>query len=405
MEMIEGLDLKRLIRERGPLPPAEACRVAIQVADGLHAVHRVGIVHRDLKPQNVMLDRQGDARLMDFGLAKSWRADGTDGRPGYVVGTPEYMSPEQARGEPVDLRSDIYALGIVCHEIFTGAVPLRGSTPATTLLLQIQQPPPLDDDRLPPGLVGVLRRSLAKQVQDRYASALEMGDALREMRATLRGRPMPASVAEVTRETPTPDLSTRSLRMIARPPRRRRFSTLALAAGLTGALAFWALESRRTSAPPPVPMASATASLSPAPQASAPGPIVREAGRVVAVHAPRAEPSNLGPAPSPPAEPLLLPSSEPAPLLTVDASPEPPARAAPKEPGQLQVGVRPWAKVVVDGLSLGTTPLKPITLSPGEHTARLLHPSYPPLTRTVQIRPGEITQLIVDLRVGGLEKN
>jgi eukaryotic-like serine/threonine-protein kinase len=379
-------------------------------------VHRVGIVHRDLKPQNVMLDRQGDAKLMDFGLAKSWRAEGTDGHPGYVVGTPEYMSPEQARGETVDLRSDIYALGVVCYEIFTGTVPFRGSTPATTLLLQIQQAPPLGegdaepDARLPAALTPVLRRTLAKLPQDRYSSALAVADALREVRAALPGgEPLSLPPPEAMAMDAPIEVSTRSLRAV-RPPAAgwRRPSAVALAAALAATAVFWAVP-RRTP-PPPVPAAAAplpAAPPSPAPLATSEERRARE-GAPAARQAPREAPVGAAPGavtlsePSAPApEP---PSASAFPSPAAEEPPEPVPAPAVEEPGRLQVGAQPWAEVVVDGRSLGYTPMRPVALPPGEYTARLLHPDYPPVTRTVHIRAGETTQLSVDLRADANEE-
>ena len=125
MEYVEGVDLKRWLREHGSFEAAPAYDVAIQVAEGLQAVHEEGIIHRDLKTPNIMRDAEGVARLMDFGIAKR-EGEGTGGgatATGHIVGTPEYMSPEQAQGRRVDFRSDIYGLGIVTYEIFTGRVP------------------------------------------------------------------------------------------------------------------------------------------------------------------------------------------------------------------------------------------------------------------------------------------
>ena len=182
MEMVEGVDLKRTLRDGGPLPPARAFDVSMQIAEALQAVHDAGIVHRDLKTPNIMIDAAGCARLMDFGVAKRL-GEGTFTTTGHVVGTPEYMSPEQAQGHAVDARSDIYALGVVVYEIFTGEVPFRGETPISTILKHINDPPPLDKTALPIAVRGVLRRALAKDPAARYSTAREMGEALSEARA------------------------------------------------------------------------------------------------------------------------------------------------------------------------------------------------------------------------------
>lgn len=220
MELIEGTDLKQLLREQGALPTPQAFEVAVQLAQGLEAIHDAGVVHRDLKTSNVMLDRLGRVRLMDFGIAKQLGSDVTLGGTGLgnIVGTPEYMSPEQARGEKLDLRSDIWALGIVTFEIFTGHVPFRGETPIATIFKTLEQPPILEGPSavgIPKPLVPVLAKALDKQPARRYGSAREMMEALKAAgRESLpeAGTSAPVdpatlmlpSVTEVSRPAPTP---------------------------------------------------------------------------------------------------------------------------------------------------------------------------------------------------------
>ena len=198
MALIEGTDLRKLLRQQPEgLPTEEAFEASIQSADGLQAIHGVGIIHRDLKTPNIVRDDLGIVRLMDFGIAKE--ADHNAGltATGEVMGTPEYMSPEQCRGDQLDFRSDLYSLGIVVYEIFTGRVPFHGETVMSTLLKQLQDPPPLDGPaaaRLPPSIVPVLRKALAKQPSDRHGSAAELAEALRAARRALAA---PAVAAEV----------------------------------------------------------------------------------------------------------------------------------------------------------------------------------------------------------------
>jgi len=185
MEFVEGLDLKQLIRRQGPFPPLEALETATQVAAGLSAVHAAGIVHRDLKTTNIMRDSKGVIRLMDFGIAKQYDSDSASGATatGQILGTPEYMSPEQARGEKVDARSDIYALGVVLYELFTGEVPFRGDTPIATLMKHIQEPPDLTGPkarRIPNIARPVLACALEKHRERRYRDASAMLLGLRD---------------------------------------------------------------------------------------------------------------------------------------------------------------------------------------------------------------------------------
>jgi hypothetical protein len=209
MEFVEGVDVRRVVKQRGALPPEQAVDVARQVAEGLQAIHDVGIVHRDLKTANLMLDTNGVVRLMDFGIAKRFDAEAPAGVTvtGQIIGTPEYMSPEQAQGEGLDSRSDVYALGIVLFELLMGRVPFRGATPVATIMKQLSEPPVLDGPEaaaIPIALVPVLRKALAKSPGERYASAREMAAALAE--ASVASPPSPAVSAAPAIHTATAPL-------------------------------------------------------------------------------------------------------------------------------------------------------------------------------------------------------
>ena len=128
MEYVAGEDLKRFVRRAGQLTSGKAVFIAKQVATGLTEAHRLGVIHRDLKPQNIMIDQDGNARIMDFGIARFVDSDKLTGS-GVMIGTPEYMSPEQAEIKEVDKRTDIYSLGVVMYEMVTGQVPFEGETP------------------------------------------------------------------------------------------------------------------------------------------------------------------------------------------------------------------------------------------------------------------------------------
>jgi len=202
MELVEGVDLRSILREEGTLPTREALEVAIAIGQALRAIHEVGIVHRDLKTSNVMLAAGNRVKLMDFGIAKSTQADGMRATaPGQIIGTPEYMSPEQARGQEIDARSDVYALGVVIYELLTGGVPLSGTTAVETLFKQMNEPPPFETARqkgVPERVLPVLRKALAKKREDRFAAAQELVAALEEAKAAL------AQPAGPTVRLPTP---------------------------------------------------------------------------------------------------------------------------------------------------------------------------------------------------------
>jgi serine/threonine protein kinase/tetratricopeptide (TPR) repeat protein len=176
MDYIEGRDLKSILVERGKLPPDETVRIMRQICRGLEAAHAEGVVHRDLKPQNIMLDANGRVWVMDFGLARSMDLVGIT-RTGALMGTPDYMSPEQARAEKVDARSDLFSLGIIFYEILTGVLPFRADTMMATLLKRVQEkaPPPNSlDPGIPQRLSDVVMKCLEVEVARRYQSASEM---------------------------------------------------------------------------------------------------------------------------------------------------------------------------------------------------------------------------------------
>ena len=205
MELIQGTDLRSLVQARKEgLPPEQAFELAVQLASGLQALHDGGIVHCDLKGTNVILDGKGRPHLMDFDFAKRHDAGATDTATitGHILGSPEYMSPEAARGDPVDFRSDVYSLGVVIFEMFTGDVPFRGDSPLGTILKHLNEPPPLEGARakgLPASLVPVLRKTLAKRPAERYSTAGGLATAIGRVRTALGELAPPPKV-------PTPPL-------------------------------------------------------------------------------------------------------------------------------------------------------------------------------------------------------
>ena len=193
MEFVEGRDLRRVLRHRAALDVGGAVHLIVQIAEGLQAIHDAGVIHRDLKAANVMVALEGTVKLMDFGIAKEWHAE-RGWTTGGLMGTPEYMSPEQILGEKIDCRSDLYSLGILMYEIFAGDVPFREATPTATLFRHVNGPSPFDDKRrlpatLPPALLEVCRRCLARRPEDRYASAREVAEAVRASIQLPQARP------------------------------------------------------------------------------------------------------------------------------------------------------------------------------------------------------------------------
>ena len=176
MEYIPGQSLKDMIGMMGQLSPAQAVSIARQVCAGLSEAHRLEIVHRDLKPSNIMIDKEGNARIMDFGIARSLKAKGITGA-GMMVGTPEYMSPEQVEAQGVDRRSDIYSLGVVLYEMLTGTVPFKGDTPLSIVLKHKDEEPkdPREiNSQISKDLSCVILKCMEKSKEKRYQTVKEL---------------------------------------------------------------------------------------------------------------------------------------------------------------------------------------------------------------------------------------
>jgi len=180
MDFVAGHDLRALLKEKGKFPPTEAARIMLQICRALEAAHGEHVIHRDLKPQNIMLDGKGRVYVMDFGIARSVHVPGMT-QTGALIGTPEYMSPEQARGESLDQRSDIFSLGVIFYEILTGAKPYPADAPLATLWKRMQEPvtPPVKlEPSLPLALNEVVLKALQIEPDNRFASARGMAHQL-----------------------------------------------------------------------------------------------------------------------------------------------------------------------------------------------------------------------------------
>ncbi len=195
MEYVAGRPLKTIVREDGALAPALAIDIVVQILRGARFAHRHGVIHRDLKPHNVIIDEEGRARVTDFGIARAGASDMT--LTGSIMGTAQYLSPEQAQGHMVSGASDLYSVGVILYELLTGVVPFEGETAVAIAFKQVSaepRPPSEVNPAVPPALDAVVLRALAKDPAQRYRDAEEFIAALQLEREALPASPGPAAL-------------------------------------------------------------------------------------------------------------------------------------------------------------------------------------------------------------------
>jgi serine/threonine-protein kinase len=353
MEFIDGPTLGKLVHQDKHLPPLRCIAVTIQIARGLAAAHAKSIIHRDLKPENVFVyEKDGTpdyVKIVDFGIAKDVKAGKRLTAIGMVLGTPEYMSPEQATGQETDHRVDMYALGCILYEMLVGDVPFKGENAPKTLTKHVfeavvppsQRAPELD---IPPEVEKVVLRLLQKKPADRYADMRELIGALEEADRDIRARgPQPVRSFHAAPTQPSDMIG------VDEVPRSRAplYAGIVVAAGAVIGVAAFALLHK--SARPPV--------------ASVAQPI----------HAPAA------PATAEPAPPAAAPS-EPAPQTP--------------QPIELQVTtVPPGADVILDGERLGVSPVLVKRAPAKQATVTVRHAGFKDVTRSVVLDRDQMLEL------------
>jgi beta-lactam-binding protein with PASTA domain len=275
MEYLDGRSLKELVVARGPLPIPDAIDATRQVLAALRFAHRKGVVHRDIKPHNVMADADGRLKVTDFGIARAGVSQMTEA--GSIIGTAQYLSPEQARGAAVDQRSDLYSVGVVLYEMLTGKTPFTGDTPVEIAMKHLSdppRPPSVERPDIPPDLDMVVLRSLAKNPEDRYQTAEEMDAELGRVAegrgvttqtadaatAVLSGTELSTAPTAIVPPRRPPAAATPSYRYAEPPPRRRPFWPWLLAlllvvlAGVAGWYAYGQIQDWGSSSDVSVPL-------------------------------------------------------------------------------------------------------------------------------------------------------
>ncbi len=353
MERLHGRDLHEYLYGGSRLGVRQAAALMTRIADAVHYAHKRGLIHRDIKPSNIFLSREMKPKVLDFGVALA-RSEQDPSQQTQLVGTPNYMSPEQARGLPIDARSDVFSLGTILYEMVTGKRAFDAPNIDDLLAKLIrEEPAPVADLRpeAPPELVRIIGKALAKDVEARYQSAGDLRNDLAAFAGSREGQ---------TRESELPRDGSH-----ARPSaRRRRALWLALAGAVVLAVGANLWRTQEAVAPPPIP------------------PLAYE-------------PRDAVPPTAPPAEPAAPPPAEakPAPPPVARRAPAAPA-APPPSDGLVSLAIAPWGEVLVNGEPRGVSPpLTSLRLPPGSYAIEVRNGNAPPLKAQVEVRAGQ-TQML-----------
>jgi serine/threonine-protein kinase len=373
-EYVDGPDLREILSKIGKLEPRLAARIALEVARGLEEIHSQGIVHRDLKPSNIIIGRSGEAKIADFGIAIEGRGAGLT-RPGTMLGSVPYMSPEQMLGERVDYRSDLFSFGILLYEMITGVPPFRESDDgATDTLVERMQSgryvsPRKMASRVPWYLVWLIRRCLkgnparrargATQVRkhlERWLGNVSPADTRKRIVEPLAAR----DLLRVEKDETEPTVAASRTRGRLRRWRRLWPVPAGATALLAVALLWWSSTADRgpTVSEPAIPAETE---------------VTRAGASIPRVSS---EPGTADPKETAAGPPSKKPSETATPIVT--------------EPSQVRFVAYPWAEIRIEGVEPILTPqAAPIELAAGAHTVRFTHPTYGSAEYKINLTPGE----------------
>jgi predicted Ser/Thr protein kinase len=390
MEYLEGESLRELLDTGVVLPIDRICRIAARIASALYYAHKNHVVHRDIKPANIMIARNRDIKIMDFGIAKI--STGSRTHDGTVLGSPKYMAPEQVVGKATDGRTDIFALGAILYEMLTGTVPFNGDNLNAIMYKIVNEeptPPSTLTARVPPAFDRIIAKALAKRPEDRYQTAKEFANDLRNCEAALpREARQPASRAAKPEQGSKPTTAEHDATVFlpygqdkyaaasgweveendAPPeedtPPRRKLYLLAIPALALVVFAIFLLVRQP-------------------PEAEAPARIAQADEQVRPEQPQPATPTEVIPPPAAtPAETIVPPAAAPA-------AQTPRASVVPVK-ATMYFAVAPWGKVFVDGKSVGVSPpLTSLKLTPGSHTVEIRNEAFTPYRDTVNLVSGE----------------
>jgi serine/threonine-protein kinase len=383
MERLHGLDLHHWLGANRPMSPENAAALIARVCDAVHFAHRRGLIHRDIKPSNIFMSRDLKPKVLDFGIALAQGKQGNADEPPKLIGTPNYMSPEQALGRPLDARSDIFSIGAILYEILTGHRAFDGANVDEILTKVVKvDPPPLSHWRpdIAPAIGEIVFRALAKNPANRYQTAAQLRNDL----AAFAGRPVPPETSpfgEAQQEMPLPGLHL--------PGPGPLIATGCAILGLSLTFAFWYWSHRGeadTAAPPVVLVAAPAATGSPAPALPAPPIIGQAAGNTP----PASGDALAAPVGKAGADGLAVTRATARHAPRKPAKPAPPPPPPPPEPGTISLAITPWGQVFVDGTDMGVAPpLNHLDMPAGLHQVEVRNGAGPVFRTAVTVEPGK----------------